>query len=140
MASACKAGVVVVTVVGGGSCSLTSFKSKVLQLMVLEITVHPLLMCCRQGSAGGDLLKPWAAAALVVCPAPCEQLLLLYGGTAGELFCSKIQLQSTSSTDVKPSASSAVELRDRGHSRTIFTIRARSTAVGVQVVRTPLHP
>lgn len=41
---------------------------------------------------------------------------------------------SSGGSDLKPSASSAVELRDRGHSRTVFAIRARAAVDDVQVV------
>ena len=138
MASACKAGVVVVTVLGGSSCSLNTFKPKVqpFQMNHFEHSYYvPFLLtaCCNQGGGNGDQHKPWAAAALVVCPAPDRQLLLLYGGCAGELYCCRVQLHS-STIDMKPTLSPVVELRDRGHSRTIFAIRARAAVDDVQVV------
>ena len=77
----------------------------------------------------------------MTAPAPDGQLLLLYGGGAGEVFCSRVQLHSSSSSssssssiELKPSVSPAFELRDRGHIRTIFTIRARADGDGVQAV------
>ena len=71
----------------------------------------------------------------MMSPAPDRQLLLLYGGGAGELFCCKVQVPITSG-DLKPSVTSATELRDRGHSRTVFAIRARAAVDDVQVVGT----
>jgi hypothetical protein len=91
-------------------------------------------MCGVQGGGGGDQQKPWAAVALVTCPAPDGQLLLLYGGGAGELFCCTVILRGSGGSDLKPCTSPAVELRDRGHSRTIFSVRARATVDDVQVV------
>ena len=74
----------------------------------------------------------------MTAPAPDGQLLLLYGGGAGVVFCSRVQLHSSSSSsssiELKPSVSPAFELRDRGHIRTIFTIRARADGDGVQAV------
>ncbi len=138
MASACKAGVVVVTVLGGSSCSLNTFKPKVHPSQMntfryLFCVPFLLTACFNQGGGNGDQHKPWAAVALVMCPAPDRHLLLLYGGGAGELFCCRVQLYS-STIDLKPSLSSVIELRDRGHSRTIFAIRSRATIDDVQVV------
>ena len=140
MASSCKAGVVAVTVLGGSTWSVNTFRSKVppLHTLFLLTTCLPFHSippsCFLQGGAGADQQKPWTAAALVTFPAPDKQLLLLYGGGAGELFCCRVQVLSSGGTDMRPSASSAVELRDRGHSRTVFAIRARAAVDDVQVV------